>query len=187
MSKPPIQLIPALVLGLGLILPGAGATAVTVVECVDAQGRHSFRDHCPTGSREARKLKIGREKKKQPEGPDLNQLAAEHPITLYSVPECEACDLVRQYLRERNLPFTERDASTDVAVQTDLKELSGTLTVPVLSVDEHVLKGYNRQLLETTLKQVGYPTEPPPAEESPGSKAAGEPPLPPPPPPPATP
>ncbi len=186
MSKLAYRFVPALAAGLVLLLSGGPAPAATVVECVDAQGRHSFRDHCPTGTREARRLKIGREKKKQPAGPDLDRLAAEHPITLFSVPECDACDLVRQYLKERRLPFTERDASADVAVQTDLKELSGALTVPVLSVDGQVLKGYNRQLLETTLKQAGYPTELPAKEKAAGGGTA-TPPLPPPPPPPAAP
>ncbi|RME32585.1 MAG: glutaredoxin family protein [Gammaproteobacteria bacterium] len=179
-SKLAVHHFAGLVFGLGLLIPAGGARAATVIECVDAEGRHSFQDHCPVGTREVRKLRIGPERKKEPEAPDLEQLAADHPITLYAVPDCEACDLVRQYLRERNLPFTERDASSDVAVQTDLKALAGTLTVPVLSVDDKVIKGYNSQLLDVTLSQIGYPTSPPPA-----AKAAGEPPLPPPPPPPA--
>jgi len=165
-----------------LILLSFAAPAVTVIECVDAQGRHSFQDHCPTGSHKLRALKILAEKKKADQAPDLGKLAAEHPLTLYAVPQCDACDLVRAYLNKRQIPFTERDASTDVAVQADLKKLAGSLTVPVLSLDDQVIKGYNTQLMETALSAVGYPTKP-----APEGTAEPAPPVPPPPPPPPAP
>ena len=80
------------VLGLLLALAAGPAGAVKVVECIDADGNSSFRDKCPPGMTmkgEKRLLGVGG----TDQGPSIEEIAAARPITVYSVPDCDACDL----------------------------------------------------------------------------------------------
>lgn len=95
-------------------------------------------------------------------------------LTLYSIEVCDACDLVRNLLNERGLPFTEKDAENDAAVQEELREVSGALSVPALAIGDEVLTGFNRELILRVLEDYGFPTsadaraqsQPPPGEMS---------------------
>jgi glutaredoxin len=89
--------------------------------------------------------------------PSAEEIAKSHPVTLYTVPECDACDLVRNQLKEREIPYTEKDVSEDVELQTELMEAAGSVTVPTVMLGETVLKGYQRAALETGLTEAGYP------------------------------
>ena len=79
-----------------------------------------------------------------------------YPITLFSVPVCDACDLVRNILQRHDLPFTEKDANNDPAIQNELIKLSGQLSVPLLSVGKKVIYGYNSLAIENELTKAGY-------------------------------
>lgn len=81
-------------------------------------------------------------------------------LTFYAIETCEACDLVRQLLRERGIPFEEKNAEGSKEVQDELREVAGALSVPVLQIGDQVLKGYNRALLLNELEEAGFPTTP---------------------------
>lgn len=141
---------------LGLLAVAGGAQSATIVQCEDAAGNRSFAANCPPGSSivETRKYYTG----PADEGPDREALKADHPVTLYMVPTCEACDVVRNYLVSHAIPFSEKDVSNDVALQEELTAISGELSVPVVTVGEEIVSGYNNALLESKLEAAGYPT-----------------------------
>lgn len=88
---------------------------------------------------------------------DLNAKAAEkYPVILYAVSKCDTCDLARAYLQKRKIPFTEKNAETDLKVQEELKKKIGALSVPTILVGEKVMRGYLQSLLEGELSQAGY-------------------------------
>ncbi len=142
----------ALILAL-VTLPSLAA--VTVVECVDADGTSSFRDKCPPGT-----TKTG-DKKLTGIAPNKAKTAAEvaasMPVFLYTVPNCDACDLVRNALSTRGVPVTEKNVEDNSANQDELKAKAGSLTVPSVVVGCTVLSGYNRSALDNALNQAGYP------------------------------
>ncbi|MGQ0656755.1 MAG: glutaredoxin family protein [Chromatiales bacterium] len=136
----------------------APAAAVTIVECVDETGHSSFRSFCPPGTSKKGEKKLAGDRK--PDTIDINLIAAQHPVTLYAAPNCQACDLVRIQLQSRGVPFAEKDVSADVEKQNELRSLvggSGALTVPVVHLDEDILTGYNQQALDASLSRAGYP------------------------------
>ncbi len=131
--------------------------AVTVYECVDSTGNSVFMDRCPPGTEKVstRELSTG----KKPQGPDLKSISSRNPITFYSVPDCDSCDLVRAYLNRRGLPITEKNVVDNLENQEELMEKSGALTVPVVTIGDATIKGYNKPVMETTLIDAGYPEE----------------------------
>ena len=129
--------------------------AVTVVECVDAGGNTSFRDKCPPGTTKAgHKVLLGVSPTK---AKSTREITTDNPVVLYSVTNCDACDLVRNALSTRSTPFNEKNVQDDAASQNELKSKTGNLTVPSVLIGATVLTGYNRSALDSALSQAGYP------------------------------
>jgi glutaredoxin len=132
------------------------APALTVVECVDADGHSSFRDKCPPGM----SVKSTKELRGKPQAaePGVEEVANTNPVVLFSAPNCDACDLVRNQLERRKVPFAEKDSSTDAAIQAELAAVTGgPLTVPTVTVGAQKFTGYSKKELESALNQAGYP------------------------------
>lgn len=139
------------------------AQAVTVYECVDGKGERFLADHCPPNTIRAGQIQVRvRSTKPTPE----EAAAEQSPVALFAVPVCDACDLVRNQLQKRGIPFVEKDPSNDGAIQTELKELAGSLTVPTITIGEKILTGYNKQALDESLDGAGYAKPEPPQSEA---------------------
>ena len=140
---------------LTLILSVPAAGALTVVKCVDASGTVTFMDTCPPGT-----TKEGEKRIRGIGGidePTLEEISAQNPITLYTVPDCDACDLVRNALNGREPPYTEKDVQDNAELQDELKATTGGLTVPAMVIGKSVSTGYNRSAIDNLLEQAGYP------------------------------
>ncbi len=73
-------------------------------------------------------------------------------ITLYSTPSCPYCKLVKEYLKEQNLPFTDIDVSLDNDAIQKMVKLSGQMGVPVIDINGQVIVGWNKNALEEVIK-----------------------------------
>ena len=138
--------------------------AVTVVQCKDKDGSVSFRERCPPDTEQVGTRKIAGVSRPDAEA-RMAETVRNSPVTLYIVPNCDACDLVRQQLQSRKLPFAEHNVAVDAARQDELKVVAGSLTVPAVTVGKQLLTGYNRAALDAALKNAGYPVNAP--EEAP--------------------
>jgi glutaredoxin len=128
--------------------------AVTVYECEDAQGDRTFQDICPPGTTPVLEKQFYTGSKKAKE---LEAVRSQYPVTLYSTPTCDACDLVRSYLQNRGVPFTEKDVSNNAELQQELLSKSGGLTVPATFIGDSFVAGYNKVNLKSQLDNAGYP------------------------------
>lgn len=86
------------------------------------------------------------------------EAAPDVDVVLYAIDECGACDLLRNLLRERGVPFQEKNVQDDPALQAELKEVAGALKVPVLTIGDEVFKGYNKELVLNELDEAGFAT-----------------------------
>jgi glutaredoxin len=86
----------------------------------------------------------------------LRSVVARYPVTLYTAPNCAACDSARAALRARGVPHTERVASDDEGVR-ELRRLEQTTEVPVLRLGRQQLVGYAADEWQATLDAAGYP------------------------------
>ena len=135
-----------LVIASGLAI--APASAQKLYKWVDEQGNVTYQDQPPPG--EARKV----DEYTAPIEESGTQSGA--PVTLYSLPTCDACDLVRLLLQKNSVPFTEKNPSEDQAAAAELREKSGQLSVPSLTVGDKLLMGYNSLAIRDELKDAGY-------------------------------
>lgn len=70
---------------------------------------------------------------------------------VYSTSTCPWCDRAKDYLRSKNIDFKELDVANDPQAMGEMIRLSNQMGVPVITVDEEVIVGFNRQRLEALL------------------------------------
>jgi glutaredoxin len=126
--------------------------AVSVFQCEDDRGNISFQDRCPPGTKQLNQ----KDYKAGPVAGSANKAAA--PLTLYTIPGCDTCDQLKEFLSVRQIAVTEKNIADDVALQNELKEKAGELQVPVLMIGDKVLTGYNRASLIQALTESGHIT-----------------------------
>lgn len=75
----------------------------------------------------------------------------ENKVVVYSKNNCTPCILIKNFLNERDVPFEERNISTNEAYVTELIEM-GANGVPVLRVNDEVITNtYDFDKLEKIL------------------------------------
>jgi len=129
--------------------------AVKVVQCEDEQGNRTFERVCPPGTKQVNEMRVPTGSAATTDSGDQGQ-AGNISATLYSVPECDSCDGVREYLRDRNSSITEKNVFDNIDLQEEMKEVSGKQSVPVVVIGDKVLIGYNRTELKAALAAAGY-------------------------------
>ncbi len=69
-------------------------------------------------------------------------------ITVYSTPTCPYCKLVKEFLKEKSISFTDVDVSADGEAAKQMVKLSGQMGVPVVDVNGQIIVGWNKNALE---------------------------------------
>lgn len=68
-------------------------------------------------------------------------------ITIYSTPTCHFCHMAKDFLTEHNVPFTDIDVSADPEKRAEMIEKSGQMGVPVITIDDEMIVGFDRNRL----------------------------------------
>ena len=155
-----------------LYLVSFNVAAVSIYECEDDDGNRTYEEHCPPGTSPVQEKKFYTGSSSAPAS------ATDISATLYSVPDCEPCAEIRDFLTARDVLLTEKNVNDNLDLQTELKDVAGELTVPITVIGEAVIKGYDRAALTNALTAVGYvdpeaaakPDEPAPTATAPATK-----------------
>ena len=84
------------------------------------------------------------------------------PVVLYNANCGATCDQAGDYLRQRGVPFSQKNADKDKAAAAELKKRTGALEVPVLFVGESMQRGFSPSVWDKMLDVAGYA---PPAKQ----------------------
>lgn len=125
--------------------------AVKIVECEDELGNRSFQKTCPADS-----TQVGEKNIKTGASSDSKTSNVNIQATLYVIPDCEACEEIKEFLGSRNISITEKNVNDNIELQTELTELTGALKVPTTVIGEEVLTGYSRSKFLSILEAAGY-------------------------------
>lgn len=134
--------------------------AMTIVECENKRGESTFAERCPPGSTVKSEKQLRGITKRDTGDAEVSiaSIAREHPVTLFAVADCEACNLVKNQLQARDIPFTEINVTGDQEKFKQLTDVTGgSATVPTLTIDDKVLSGHNAASLDSALNDAGYP------------------------------
>ena len=147
----------ALALLLGGVAVGAMAQTYKVV---GPDGKVTYTDKPPTASA------IKAPSQTTPGGDSTDngipyatrQAMAKYPVTLYATKNCQGCDMARQALRQRGVPFTEYSITTNADIAALGSRFGGTES-PVVQIGSQAMKGYSSTDLASYLDAAGYPAQ----------------------------
>jgi len=158
-----------------LALLFAAAAAAQAYRWVDKNGKvhYSQTPPAPTEATNVQKRSSGGSMvESNPQSYATQQAAKNHPVAIYTAENCaDACKDARALLSKRGVPFREV-AITDEKSRAELKKVSGSDEVPVLTVGKQVTKGYSADVWHTALDSAGYPRNAAPLAEKAQKPAA---------------
>ena len=73
-------------------------------------------------------------------------------VKVYSTPTCPWCIKVKDFLKENNIEFENKDVSTDQKASEEMVEKSGQMGVPVIDINGKIIVGFNQAEIEKALK-----------------------------------
>lgn len=72
-------------------------------------------------------------------------------VTIYSTPTCHFCQMAKEFFKENNVTYTEHNVAADVEKRTEMLEKSGQMGVPVITVGDDLIVGFDEEKLRSLL------------------------------------
>lgn len=72
-------------------------------------------------------------------------------VTVYSTPTCGYCRMAKNYLKEKNVAFTEYNVAANSEKAQEMVRKSGQMGVPVLDVNGKIIIGFDRGAIDQAL------------------------------------
>lgn len=72
-------------------------------------------------------------------------------VTIYSTPTCVYCGNLKQYLKEKNIAYTEIDVSENEKELEKMVAISGQMGVPVVEIEGNVVIGFDKEKIDQLL------------------------------------
>lgn len=72
-------------------------------------------------------------------------------VTVYTTPTCPWCVKLKNYLDEKGIPFQEVNVATDSSAARQLMDVSGQRSVPVTTVGDQVVVGFDPESIDQLL------------------------------------
>jgi glutaredoxin 3 len=76
---------------------------------------------------------------------------AEKNVVVYSAPTCPYCAMVKQYLSQKGVAYTEHDLSKDASKAREMVEKTGQMGIPVIIIDKNIVIGFNKARIDELL------------------------------------
>ncbi len=73
-------------------------------------------------------------------------------ITIYSTPTCPYCTFAKNFFTEKGAFFEDVDVSKDRIRAIEMVKKSGQMGVPVITIDDEVIVGFQPALFEKLLE-----------------------------------
>jgi len=72
-------------------------------------------------------------------------------VIIYSTPTCVYCKLAKDFFKQNNVEFVEKDVFMDEAARTEMLQKTGQMAVPVIDVDGKIMVGFDKGHLKELL------------------------------------
>ena len=72
-------------------------------------------------------------------------------VTIYSTPTCVYCKMAKEFFKENSITYKEFDVAADAAARKEMFDKTRQMGVPVITVDEQVIVGFDKKTLEEAL------------------------------------
>ena len=160
-SFSPTGLLPRAALALAIAI--AALPSQAQFKLIGPDGKVTYTDREPSAS-EGKIVPLGNRAAvvpaTEPDLPfELRQPTSKYPVTLYvTTTACDPCSAARQLLKQRGIPFNERQVVTSEDSEA-LERLSGAREAPTLTIGSQTLRGFAAEVWASYLDAAGYPKE----------------------------
>ncbi len=72
-------------------------------------------------------------------------------VKIYTTPTCPYCVKAKEYFTRKGIKYAEYNVAQDREALQEMTKLSGGRSVPVITVDDEVLIGFNQDKLDKLL------------------------------------
>jgi glutaredoxin-like YruB-family protein len=83
-------------------------------------------------------------------------------VTVYTTTTCPWCTRAKEYLKQKGVPFQEKNIEYDPAAAQEVMRRSGQMGVPVITAGDEVIVGFDRPRLDRLAQK--YAPPPPPID-----------------------
>ena len=136
----------------------AHASAQGIYRWTDEQGRTVFSDRPPPTAEDSERVRVYAGRPDPTPSFRVRVAAERFPVVLYTSNDCAApCDMARELLRGREVPFDERTISTEDELLAFRERFDGSDVVPSATVGPRKLIGFERDSWSRLLDNAGYP------------------------------
>ena len=73
-------------------------------------------------------------------------------VTIYTTPTCVYCKMTKEFFKEHNVQYTEKDVAGDAVAREEMVKKSGQMGVPVIDIDGELIIGFDKERLSELLK-----------------------------------
>ena len=72
-------------------------------------------------------------------------------VVIYSTPTCPYCHRAKEYLSRKNISYLEYNVAENKDAAKEMMQKSGQMSVPVITIDEQIVVGFNQAQLDSAL------------------------------------
>lgn len=72
-------------------------------------------------------------------------------VTIYSTPTCHFCHAAKDFFTENKIAFTDHDVAADLEKRKEMIDKSGQMGVPVITVGDQFVVGFDEPKLRELL------------------------------------
>ena len=82
----------------------------------------------------------------------LEERAMQHEVVVYTTSWCGWCRKTLKFLTKRGVPFENRDIEAERSWRRELREKTGSTSVPMVEIDGQIIRGYDPERMEQLLR-----------------------------------
>lgn len=72
-------------------------------------------------------------------------------VTIYTTPTCTYCRMTKEFFKQNNITYSEHNVATDLDKRQEMLAKSQQMGVPVITVDDEVIIGFDKERLSQAL------------------------------------
>ena len=72
-------------------------------------------------------------------------------VTIYSTPTCHFCHAAKDFFTANKVAFTDHNVASDLPKRQEMIQKSGQMGVPVITIDDKLVVGFDEEKLRELL------------------------------------
>jgi glutaredoxin-like YruB-family protein len=73
-------------------------------------------------------------------------------VIIYTTTTCPFCKMAKDFFKENNIEYTEKNVEIDGEALKEMVEKSGQMGVPVIDIDNQIIVGFDEEAFRNILK-----------------------------------